>query len=150
MRAQRIQSRKKLGGRDGAAAVELATLLPILIFCSMAVVDFARVVYVEVTLQSCARNGAMYEFYSATGMSIPSGWTSLSAAASADALAGMTVSATATSPGLASNNHVTVTATTTFKLISLAAFGHLPALPGSMTLSQTATLPYPASTSTVY
>jgi Flp pilus assembly protein TadG len=150
MRASCIQSGKKQTCRDGAAAVELATLLPILIFCSMAVVDFARVVYVEVTLQSCARNGAMYEFYSATGMSIPSGWTSLSAAASADALSGMTVSATATSPGLASSNHVTVTATTTFKLISLAAFGQLPALPGSMTLSQTATLPYPASTSTVY
>jgi Flp pilus assembly protein TadG len=149
MRAQCNQSRNKTGGRDGTAAVELAILLPILIFCSMAVVDFARVVYVDVTLQSCARNGAMYEFYSATGMSIPSGWTSLSAAASVDALSGMTVSATATSPAQGSNNYVTVTATTTFKLIAIPGLNQLPSVPGSITLSQSATMPYPDSASAV-
>jgi len=64
MRLPHVQSWKKREPRDGSAAVELAAFLPLLIFCSMAVVDFARVVYVQVTLQTCARNGALYEFYS--------------------------------------------------------------------------------------
>ena len=36
-------------------AVELATMLPVLVFWSMATVDFARLAYVQVTLQNCAR-----------------------------------------------------------------------------------------------
>ena len=36
------------------AAVELATLLPLIVFLSMASIDFARVVYALVILQNCA------------------------------------------------------------------------------------------------
>ncbi len=136
-------------GRRGAAAVELAVVLPVLIFCSMAAVDFARVAYVQVALQNCARNGALYEFYKKAGFSLPSGWTSLSAAASADAPSGLTVTATATSPGSASNNTVTVTATTTYNLIAMGSSSRLPSMPGSVTLTQTATMPYPNSASAI-
>ena len=41
--------------RSGAAAVELAALSPILVFLSMATVDYARVAYVQIVLQNCAR-----------------------------------------------------------------------------------------------
>jgi Flp pilus assembly protein TadG len=46
--------------RRGAAAVELAVLLPFLCFLFVAAVDYARVFYFAVTVQNCARNGAYY------------------------------------------------------------------------------------------
>ena len=47
--------------RRGAAAVELAVVLPFLIFMVGVGVDFARVFYSSQTLANCARNGALYE-----------------------------------------------------------------------------------------
>jgi uncharacterized membrane protein len=134
--------------RRGIAAVELAFFLPLLLFCSMAVVDFSRLVYAQVTLQNCARNGAIYEFYKAAGYSMPSNWTSLSNAMTADE-GGVTVAGTATSPASPTNNYVTVTATTTFYPLTLSALKTYPAISGSIALSQTATMPYPASTNAV-
>jgi hypothetical protein len=124
-------------------------LLPVLIFWSMATIDFARIAYVQVTLQNCARNGALYELYTKAGFTLPSGWTSLTTAAQADEGSNFTVTATATSPGLSTNNYVTVTATTTFSPIALPAMHGLPSLPGTITLSQSVTMPYPASASAV-
>ena len=46
--------------RRGAAVVELAVLLPLLVFIFVVAVDFARVYYFSLTLQNCARAGAMY------------------------------------------------------------------------------------------
>jgi hypothetical protein len=134
--------------RSGAAAVELAVLLPALIFLSMATVDYSRVAYVQAVLQNCARNGALYEFYSKAGFSLPSGWTSLSAATSADAPSSLTVSASASTPGSATNNTVTVTVTATFYPIALPSLHGLPSLPGSITLTQSATMPYTNGVST--
>jgi Flp pilus assembly protein TadG len=42
------------------AVVELAILLPLLVFLFVITVDFARVYYFSLTLQNCARAGAMY------------------------------------------------------------------------------------------
>ncbi len=47
-------------GRRGVAVVELAVLLPLLVFLFVVTVDFARVYYFSLTLQNCARAGAMY------------------------------------------------------------------------------------------
>ena len=109
MRLPNVRAVEKRDARRGAAAVELAMLLPVLVFCSMMTVDFARIAYVQVTLQNCARNGALYEFYTKAGFSLPAGWTSLSAAASADGATSAngstsiasdaSFSVTATSPG---------------------------------------------------
>jgi Flp pilus assembly protein TadG len=44
----------------GAAAVELALLLPLLAFLFVVGVDFARVFYYSLTMTNCARNGAMW------------------------------------------------------------------------------------------
>jgi Flp pilus assembly protein TadG len=46
--------------RRGAAAVELAVLLPLLCFILFASLDFCRVFYYSVTVSNCARNGAAY------------------------------------------------------------------------------------------
>src|SRR5262245_16575189 len=46
--------------RPGAALVEFAILLPILMFLFLAGVDFARIYYFSTTLTNCARNGAQY------------------------------------------------------------------------------------------
>jgi Flp pilus assembly protein TadG len=138
--------------RRGAAAVELAVLLPLLLFMSMVIVDFSRLVYAQVTIQNCARNGATYEFCAAAGTSLTSPWSSLSAAVTADAanLTVANITCSASSPGSSTNNYVTVTVTYPFTLISLGALGKEPAIPTSLTLTQTATMPYPVSLSTVY
>jgi Flp pilus assembly protein TadG len=47
-------------GRRGVAVVELAVLLPLLVFLFVVTVDFARVYYFSLTLQNCARAGALY------------------------------------------------------------------------------------------
>ena len=98
-----------------------------------------------------ARNGALYEFYKAAGLSLPPGWTSLSDAVAADAgnLTLNTPTAATPSPPLAATNYVTVTVSARFSLIGYPSFRGLPSIPGTITLTQTATLPMPASTSAV-
>jgi Flp pilus assembly protein TadG len=131
--------------RRGMAAVELAFLLPLIVFIAMATVDFARVMYVLVSLQNCARNGALYEFYTKASIQLPSGWTSLSAAVQADE-GNLTLSTpTATSPQSSTNNSVTVSVSCTFSPIAFPALHGLPSIPGTITLTQSSTMPYPAS-----
>lgn len=50
----------KRNQRRGAAAAELAVLLPLLFFIFLAVVDFARIFYPAMTIQNAARNGALW------------------------------------------------------------------------------------------
>ncbi len=50
----------KPAARPGAAAVELATLLPFLAFLFFIAVDYSRLFYDYVTITDCARNGALY------------------------------------------------------------------------------------------
>ena len=58
MRIASFSNRRRT--RRGAAAVELAFLLPFLCFLFVAAVDYARVFYFAETVQNCARNGAYY------------------------------------------------------------------------------------------
>ncbi|MCI0381357.1 MAG: pilus assembly protein [Gemmataceae bacterium] len=46
--------------RSGAAVVELAVLLPLLVFLLVVAVDYARIFHYSVTITNCARNGALY------------------------------------------------------------------------------------------
>jgi TadE-like protein len=147
MRSLGVGARKRRGHRRGAAAVEVALLLPVLVFCSMMTVDFARVAYVQLALQNCARNGALYEFYTKAGYSLPSGWTSLATAVNADAPSGTKVSATAATVTLSTYTYITVTATTTFSPIGLPSMHGLESIPGTVTLTQTATMPFPVGAS---
>jgi Flp pilus assembly protein TadG len=49
-------------GRSGAAVVEMAILLPLLVLCFLLASDFARIFYFSLTLQNCARAGALYAY----------------------------------------------------------------------------------------
>jgi Flp pilus assembly protein TadG len=46
--------------RRGAAAVELAVLLPFMMFMFLIATDWSRVFYYSMVLDNCARNGALY------------------------------------------------------------------------------------------
>ena len=46
--------------RPGIATVELALLLPFLMFMFVITIDFARIFYFGVTIENCARNGAYF------------------------------------------------------------------------------------------
>jgi Flp pilus assembly protein TadG len=69
--------------RRGVAAVELAILLPFLAFVFVVAVDWCRIFYFTVTLDNCARNGALNAFDSYALARSP--YSSSSAAALADA-----------------------------------------------------------------
>ncbi len=65
MRAyRRTKTEARSGGRRGAAAVELALILPVLLFFFLVALDFGRVYYGSLTSSNCARNGSLYECYS--------------------------------------------------------------------------------------
>lgn len=49
--------------RCGAAAVEFAVLLPVLLFIFLVVLDFGRVYYGAIVAGTCARNGAFHAGY---------------------------------------------------------------------------------------
>jgi Flp pilus assembly protein TadG len=68
--------------RRAAASVELALLLPFLMFGFIAAVDYARVFYYTLTITSCARSGALYGCQSPTNANDTAG---IKAAALADA-----------------------------------------------------------------
>jgi Flp pilus assembly protein TadG len=54
------QLRPNFSRRNGAALVELALVLPFLIFLLLAGMDYSRVFYASVIVSNCARNGALY------------------------------------------------------------------------------------------
>jgi Flp pilus assembly protein TadG len=142
--------------RRGLAAVELAMLLPLLVFVCMLVVDFARVLYAMMILQNCARNGALYEFYSTAGCALPPGWTSLSAAVQADAgNLSVTIPSTSNgnsnpySPAADSSNYVTVTVQCDFTLLTLGSDAGFPAIGNAMMLTQSVSMPMPPQAAAV-
>jgi Flp pilus assembly protein TadG len=47
-------------GRRGAATVEFAFLLPFLIFFAVIATDWARLFYYTISVESCAREGALW------------------------------------------------------------------------------------------
>ena len=51
---------RRTGTRRGAAAVELAALLPFILYLAVIATDWARLLYYTITLESCARAGALY------------------------------------------------------------------------------------------
>jgi Flp pilus assembly protein TadG len=58
--AQMTALRPNKQNRSGAAVVELAILLPLLVVLFLMATDFARVFYFSLTLTNCARAGALY------------------------------------------------------------------------------------------
>src|SRR5258708_6296168 len=121
--------------RRGAAAAELALLLPILTLLLILGIDFGRVFYFYLTITNCARNGAMY----ACDPTAPtqSAYGSMNSAALADWPAALTPAPTVTGPvngtDAEGNIYVEVTVTWTFSTIT-SYLGSA----GTQTLSRTA------------
>jgi Flp pilus assembly protein TadG len=117
--------------RQGAAAVELALLLPLLAFLLVLAVDFARLFYFSVTVMNCARNGAVYGCDPTSAMQSP--YKSVTEAALADA-SNLSPAPTVTSQTVADStgNHIEVTVTYQFNTIT-----SYPGVPSSMNLTRT-------------
>lgn len=117
--------------RSGAAAVELAVLAPILAFLFIIAIDWARVFYFTVTINDCARNGAM--FLSDEMMTTQSQYKTVTEAA----LAGTNLSPTptvTTANGSDSSNRPWVECTVTYPFKTITNF---PGVPASTTLTKT-------------
>lgn len=117
--------------RRAAAAVELAVLMPLLLFLFLIGVDFARVYYFTVTTVNCARNGALYGSTDTAHAADSSG---IQAAALADAT-NMTPApnvVSSTGADATGNPFVQVTVTTQFQTVI-----NYPGIPASVSVSRT-------------
>jgi Flp pilus assembly protein TadG len=126
-----VRKARAVKRRDGAAAVELALLAPFLAFLFVAAVDYGRVFYYSITLENCARNGALYA--SDPTNAAFSRYTSASDAALADA-SNLSPAPTVTSTsGTDSSGQAYVTVTVTWTFHTLTSY---PGIPSSTTLSR--------------
>lgn len=126
-----IMPSPRRASRDGAAAVELALVLPFLLFLMAAGVDFARVYHCSQAVDRCAQTAAMYA--SNPDLANNSPYESVTDAA----LAGETLDpapsiAFQEGTDAAGNLYVQATATCQFPLI--CRFG---GMPSPMTLTRT-------------
>src|SRR5947209_4901620 len=112
-----MRTRSPIPARRGGSAVELAVVLPFLAFLFVIAVDWSRIFYFSLTVNNCARNGALYaaDPYSTTLPAYPN----LTAAALADA-PNLSPQPTVTSAGGtdASGPYVDCTVSYTFTTIS--------------------------------
>jgi Flp pilus assembly protein TadG len=124
--------RTRRGRRTGTAAAELALLAPFLALLFIGAVDYGRIFYYSITLENCARNGALYA--SDPVASAESSYTSLTKAAVADApnLSPAPDVSSASGTDSAGHAYVEVTATYTFKTLT-----HYPGIPAATTISRT-------------
>ncbi|MBI1916029.1 MAG: pilus assembly protein [Planctomycetes bacterium] len=118
--------------RRGAAAVELALLLPILTFLLLITIDYCRLFYYSQIVTNCARNGAVYasDPFAAAESPYPDLDTAAKADASSDIQPQLHVSST---NGTDTNGTYTrVTVTYTFNTIT-----SYPGIPSSVTITRT-------------
>jgi Flp pilus assembly protein TadG len=117
--------------RKGAAAVELALLLPLLCFLFVITVDFARVIYFTIIVTNCARNGAMYGCNTPTTANDTSGiQTQSQMDASNLDLTQLNVSSSTDS----SSNPTYVSVTVTYPFSTITNY---PGVPSKMTITRT-------------
>lgn len=146
--------------RPGAAAAELACLLPVLAFIAVVTADWARIMRYTITLENATRAGALYACDSIAQKRSPSdpavlssGKPITSSGTNADLVTGTQYAARAEAPNLGSNITVTsvdtsqkdaagnsvviVTATLPFQTFSGFSYGKLFGVENNVTLSRT-------------
>jgi Flp pilus assembly protein TadG len=131
--------------RRGAAAVELALLLPFLGFLFVITLDFGRIFYYTLTLENAARNGALWacDPY-APGQS----YSSLQNAVQADASniqPAIEDCHITSSTGTDANGNAVVSVTITYDFTLLANY---PGIPNPFTVSRTVEMRQEATTPT--
>jgi len=123
--------RRTQAPRHGAVAVELAVLLPLLMFLAVIGVDYARVFSRTLILETASRNAAWYACQDSTKAADTAG---IQAVAQKD-LADITPTPTVTSSTYTGTDgflHVKVTVSVTFNTVT-----NFPAVPHSSNLSRT-------------
>jgi Flp pilus assembly protein TadG len=135
-RPNRAPSRR----RSGAAAVEMAVMLPFLLYLAMIGVDYGRIVYSLVTITNAARNAAMYQADPALAATLPYASAALAGQAEAANLSPAPSVSTASGTDASGNAYVEATVTYTFRGLS-----RYPGLPRSVTLRRTVRMPVPPS-----
>src|SRR5262245_8856944 len=123
---------KDQGCRRGAAAVELAVLLPLLIFLFAVAVDFARCFHYSVTVNNCARNGALYASDPIVAAESPYGSVQEAALADASNLQPTPTVSSTTGTDADGNAYIEVTVTYAFQSIT----GY-PGIPNAIDLTRT-------------
>lgn len=127
------------GSRRGVAAVELAFLLPLLVFLFLIAVDFGRIFYFSVTIGNCARNGALWQ--SDPYAQLESPYKTLTEAALADAFNlndPDNVPAVTSTTGTDGSSNAYVEVTVTYRFQTLTRF---PGIPSDTNLSRTVRMP---------
>jgi hypothetical protein len=122
---------RKSDRRPAAAAAELAMLMPFLMFLCVIATDWARLFYYTVTVEACARNGALYACDPVAQAQSP--YTSVQQAALAEAPT-LNTTATVTSANTtdaAGNPAVLVTVSVPFKTLT-----NFPGMPSAQTLTR--------------
>jgi Flp pilus assembly protein TadG len=119
--------------RRAAAAVELAVLLPFLVFIFLIATDWARIFYYSVIIENCARQGAIYQMDALAQTKSP--YADLSHAALADAsdLSPQPTVSSGSGTDATGNAYVTVTVTWTFNTVTT----NFPGIPSTVILSRT-------------
>lgn len=117
---------------SGAAAVELAVLLPFLLLMLVIMVDAARMFYHSQVVSNCARNGALYQADPATQSE--SRYASLSAAALADAQSITPAPSVSSASTVDATGHSCVDVTVAYSFRTIVSY---PGIPSPMTLSST-------------
>jgi Flp pilus assembly protein TadG len=121
----------KRAGRPGAAAAEVAILLPFLAFLFVIAVDWARLYYFSMTVANCARNGAVYAGDPTQAAYSP--YADVTAAAQADAPNFSPAPTVTTASGSDSNGAYTdVTVSATFNTLT-----NFPGVPSATTVTRT-------------
>jgi Flp pilus assembly protein TadG len=119
----------------GAAVVELAILLPLLVFMFLLAVDFARVFYFSLTLTNCARAGAIYAADPTVKGESPFASTQAAALADATNLSPQPTITESTGMDASGRTYVEVTANNSFNTIT-----GFPGIPQSINLQRTVRL----------
>lgn len=119
------------GGRKGVAVVELAILLPLLVFLFVIAIDFARLFYFSLTVTNCARNGALYGSDPAGATQSP--YKSIDEAALSDA-GNLSPAPTVSSKTVTDTGGTYVEVTVTFPFSTITSY---PGVPSSISLTRT-------------
>ncbi|HVL12697.1 MAG TPA: TadE/TadG family type IV pilus assembly protein [Gemmata sp.] len=120
--------------RRAAAAVELAVLLPFIAYVTVIGVDWARLFYYTVTIEQCARSGALWASDPTTQSE--SGYTTVTQAALASA-PGLTPAPTVTSLSSTVDSRPAVQVTVTYSFKTITSF---PGVPKNETLVRRVTM----------
>jgi len=123
---------RKSDRRSGAAAVEFAFLLPLLMFLAVIAADWARLFYYTVTIEACARNGAIWQ--SDADYRSKSPYATLQEAATAEA---PQLNATATVTPTAVTDATGAAAWQVKVEVPFKTITNFPGVPSSQTLTRT-------------